>query len=248
VLHGVVPFAPMTALIGAMRYAITGASRGLGLEFVRQLLIRGDTIEAGVRAPAEARQLQGLARESGGRLRIHALDVSEARSVESFAAAVGEGQPLDVLINNAGIKGDFQPLTGLDYEDLARTFTTNTVGTLRLTNALLPTLRRGSSRRVVHISSALGSLGANDMGGMYGYRISKVALNMAMRNMHLELRGEGFVTIALSPGWVQTDMGGPEAPLRPEESVRGMLHNVIDRLNAEHGGRFFGHDGAELPW
>ncbi len=145
-------------------------------------------------------------------------------------------------------RGEHQPLNGLDYEDLASTFTTNTVGTLRLTNALLPALRRGSSRRIVHISSGLGSIGANDLGGFYGYRISKVALNMAMRNMHLELRDEGFVTIALSPGWVQTDMGGPEAPLRPEESVQGMLHNVIDRLTTEHGGRFFGHDGTELPW
>jgi NAD(P)-dependent dehydrogenase (short-subunit alcohol dehydrogenase family) len=232
-----------------MRYAITGASRGLGLEFVRQLLVRGDTIEAGVRAPAEARQLQGLAVESGGRLRIHALDVSDARSVESFAAAVGEGPPLDVLIHNAGITGKRSlPLAELDYEDVVGTFATNTVGPLRLTAALLPALRRGSTRRIIHLSSALASIAGNDMGGAYGYRLSKVALNMAMRNLHMDLRGEGFIAIALSPGWVQTDMGGPQAPLRPEESVRGMLHNVIDRLTAEHGGRFFGHDGAELPW
>jgi NAD(P)-dependent dehydrogenase (short-subunit alcohol dehydrogenase family) len=231
-----------------MRYAITGASRGLGLEFVRQLLIRGDTIEAGVRAPAEARQLQGLACESGGRLRIHALDISEPRSIEAFAAAVSEGPALDVLINNAGIGGKrFLPLAEVDYEDMISTFATNTVGPLRLTTALLPALRRGSTRRIVHISSALASIAGNDIGGIYCYRMSKVALNMAMRSMHVDLRAEGFISIALSPGWVQTDMGGPQAPLRPEESIRGMLH-VIDGLTAEHGGRFLGHDGSELPW
>jgi NAD(P)-dependent dehydrogenase (short-subunit alcohol dehydrogenase family) len=93
----------------------------------------------------------------------------------------------------------------------------------------------------------MGSIGDNGMGGSYGYRISKAALNMAMRNMHVDLHPEGFVTIAMHPGWVQTDMGGPQAPLRPEESVRGMI-NVIDRLKAEDGGRFFSYEGQELPW
>jgi NAD(P)-dependent dehydrogenase (short-subunit alcohol dehydrogenase family) len=230
-----------------MRYAITGASRGLGLEFVRQLLNRGDTIDAGVRAPHEARHLQELVRGAEGRLRVHALDVADARSVSAFASRVGEGQPLDVLINNAGVFGKNLPLEGLDYEDLASSFATNTFGPMRLTSALLPALRRGSMRRVIHITSQMGSLSNNDMGGHYGYRLSKVALNMAMRNMHLELRGEGFIILAIDPGWVQTDMGGPQAPLRPEESVRGMLQ-VIDRTSAEHGGRFFRYDGSELPW
>ncbi|MGZ3458260.1 MAG: SDR family oxidoreductase [Archangium sp.] len=230
-----------------MRYAITGASRGLGLEFVRQLLNRGDSIDAGVRVPSEARQLQGLAQEAQGRLRVHALEVSDSRSVEAFAAAVAEGPPLDVLINNAGVYGKDGPLTGLDYESMADTFAVNTLGPLRLTAALLPALRRGPSRRIVHITSKMGSIGDNGMGGSYGYRLSKAAMNMAMRNLHVELHGEGFTTISLHPGWVQTDMGGPQAPLRPEESVRGML-NVIDRLRAEDGGRFFGYDGEEIPW
>ncbi|WP_375771112.1 SDR family oxidoreductase [Archangium gephyra] len=230
-----------------MRYAITGASRGLGLEFVRQLLNRGDAIEAGVRSPAEARQLQELAQGAEGRLRLHALDISNPQSVDAFAAAVGQGQPLDVLINNAGVYGKDGALNELDYESMAQTFAINTLGPLRLTAALLPALRRGSARRVVHITSQMGSIGDNGMGGSYGYRISKAALNMAMRNMHVDLHPEGFVTIAMHPGWVQTDMGGPQAPLRPEESVRGMI-NVIDRLKAEDGGRFFSYAGAEIPW
>ncbi|HYO56923.1 SDR family oxidoreductase [Archangium sp.] len=232
--------------MSTMRYAITGASRGLGLEFVRQLLRRGDSIDAGVRSPPEARQLQELALGAGGRLRVHALDISDPKSVDSFATAVGH-EPLDVLINNAGIYGKDGTLTGLDYESMANTFAVNTLGPLRLTAALLPALRRGAARRVVHITSLMGSIGDNGMGGSYDYRISKVALNMATRNMHLELCGEGFVTICMHPGWVRTDMGGPGAPLRPEESVRGMI-NVIDRLEAEDGGRFFNYTGEELPW
>ncbi|QRK09095.1 SDR family oxidoreductase [Archangium violaceum] len=230
-----------------MRYAITGASRGLGLEFVRQLLNRGDSIDAGVRSPSEAKQLQSLAHEAGGRLRIHALDISDARSVDAFAAAVGEGQPLDVLINNAGVYGKEGTLTALDYESLADTFSVNTLGPLRLSAALLPALRRGSARRIIHITSKMGSIGDNGEGGSYAYRISKAAMNMAMRNMHLELHREGFVTVSLHPGWVQTDMGGPQAPLRPEDSVRGML-NVIDRLRAQDGGRFFSYEGQEISW
>jgi NAD(P)-dependent dehydrogenase (short-subunit alcohol dehydrogenase family) len=233
--------------MGLMRYAITGASRGLGLEFVRQLLNRGDTIEAGVRAPNEARQLQELARSSEGRLRLHALDIADPQSVDAFAATVGQGQPLDVLINNAGVYGKDGALTELDYESMAQTFAVNTLGPLRLSAALLPALRRGAARRIVHITSQMGSIGDNGMGGSYAYRISKAAMNMAMRNMHVDLHREGFVTISMHPGWVQTDMGGPQAPLRPEESVRGMI-NVIDRLKAEDGGRFFSYQGQELPW
>jgi NAD(P)-dependent dehydrogenase (short-subunit alcohol dehydrogenase family) len=167
--------------------------------------------------------------------------------VDAFAAAVGQGQPLDVLINNAGVYGKEGSLTELDYESLADTFAVNTLGPLRLTAALLPALRRGSARRIIHITSKMGSISDNGMGGSYAYRLSKAAMNMAMRNMHVDLQGEGFVTIAMHPGWVRTDMGGPQAPLRPEESVRGML-NVIDRLKAEDGGRFFSHEGQEIPW
>jgi NAD(P)-dependent dehydrogenase (short-subunit alcohol dehydrogenase family) len=167
--------------------------------------------------------------------------------VDAFAAAVGQGEPLDVLINNAGVYGKDGKLTGLDYASMADTFAVNTLGPLRLTAALLPALRRGSARRIIHITSQMGSIGQNGQGGSYAYRISKAAMNMAMRNMHLELHREGFVTVSLHPGWVQTDMGGPQAPLRPEDSVRGML-NVIDRLRAQDGGRFFSYEGQEIPW
>ncbi len=229
-----------------MRVAITGANRGIGLEFVRQLLCRGDTVEAGVREPSEARLLQGLARESDGRLRIHRLAVDDAASVQAFAVHVGEF-PVDVLINNAGVSGKWQGLPELDYEDMARTLAINTLGPLRLTSALLPALLKGSTRKAIHVSSAMGSIGKNSEGGAYGYRMSKAALNMGVRSMALDFRAQGLITAALNPGWVKTDMGGENAPLRPDESVSNMLR-VIDGLAPEHTGRFFDYDGSELPW
>lgn len=229
-----------------MRFVITGANRGIGLEFVRQLLGRGETIEAGVRAPKEARLLQGLQREAEGRLHIHPLDVQDADSVRAFALAVGE-LPVDVLINNAGVMGKWQGLQELDFEDMARTFSINALGPLRLTAALLPALLKGSTRKAVHITSHMGSLQDNAEGGVYGYRMSKAALNMGMRCLALDFRSESLVTAVLNPGWVRTDMGGPNAPLRPEESVRGLLE-VIDRLGPEQNGRFLDFTGRELPW
>jgi NAD(P)-dependent dehydrogenase (short-subunit alcohol dehydrogenase family) len=229
-----------------MRIAITGANRGIGLEFVRQLLCRGDTIEAGVREPSEARQLQGLAREADGRLRIHPLEVQDAASVQGFAVRVGEF-PVDLLINNAGVSGKWQGLPELDYEDMARTLAINALGPLRLTAALMPALLKGASRKAIHVSSAMGSIGKNSEGGAYGYRMSKAALNMGVRSMANDFRTQGLITVALNPGWVQTDMGGANAPLRPDESVSNMLR-VIDGLGPEQSGRFFDHDGSELPW
>ncbi|MCP3139033.1 SDR family oxidoreductase [Pyxidicoccus xibeiensis] len=229
-----------------MRYVITGASRGIGLEFVQQLLRRGDTVEAGVRSPEGARRLEPLARESGNRLRIHALDVESDASIRSFAADVC-ASPVDVLINNAGVIGLWCALTDVDYADMARTFAINALGPLRVTSALLPALRRGAVRKVAHVSSNMGSVTNNTDGGAYAYRMSKAALNMGVRTLANDLRAEGFVTVALHPGWVQTDMGGPQATLPAPESVRGLLR-LIDGMGPEHSGRFFDYQGAELPW
>jgi len=235
-----------------MRYIISGAGRGLGLEFTRQLLARGDSVVAGTRSPDSSRPLQNLAADSGGRLRVLPLDVADPRSVRAFAEEVRGGEPPDVLINNAAIFGKVQPLDELDTEDMVATFSTNVAGPLRLSSALLPLLRRGSARRIVHLSSVLGSISSHTDGSTpfstcYAIRTSKTALNMAMRIMALELAPEGFTTICLHPGWVQTDMGGPLAPMRPEDSIRSML-GVIDGLRPEHNGRFFDFQGQELPW
>jgi NAD(P)-dependent dehydrogenase (short-subunit alcohol dehydrogenase family) len=229
-----------------MRYVITGANRGIGFEFVQQLLRRGDTVDAGVRAPEMARRLEPLLDEADNRLRIHQLDVTRADSVREFAESICR-EPVDVLINNAGVQGQWVGLHELDYEDLARTFMVNALGPLRITSALLPALRTGRGRKVALVTSRMGSLSSNTEGGAYAYRMSKAALNMGARSMSNDLRREGLSFVLLHPGWVRTDMGGEDAPLPPEESVRGMLR-VIDTLSLEHSGRFFDYEGAEVPW
>ncbi len=229
-----------------MRYVITGASRGIGFEFVQQLLRRGDTVDAGVRSPEGARRLEPLTREVGNRLRIHALDVESDASIRSFAADVCAA-PVDVLINNAGVSGLWCAFTEVDYTDLARTLAVNALGPLRVTSALLPALRRGAVRKVAHVSSRMGSVSSNTEGGAYAYRMSKAALNMGVRTLANDLRAEGLTTVLLHPGWVQTDMGGPQATLPAVDSVRGMLR-VIDGMGPEHSGRFFDYQGEEVPW
>jgi NAD(P)-dependent dehydrogenase (short-subunit alcohol dehydrogenase family) len=236
-----------------MRYVISGASRGIGLEFVRQLLARGDTVEAGARVPAEAKQLASLAREAGNRLRIHPLDVSNTASVRAFAAAVSDA-PIDVLINNAGVGGKWDPLPETDFEDMGRTMEVNALGPMRLSAALLSAVLKGNTRKIVHLTTRMASMSENTpvgvygfAGGAYAYRMSKAALNAGMRTMAVDFREQGLITVLLNPGWVQTDLGGKMAPTRPEESVQGMLR-VIDELSLASSGRFFDYQGKECPW
>jgi NAD(P)-dependent dehydrogenase (short-subunit alcohol dehydrogenase family) len=226
-----------------MRFVVTGANRGIGLEFVRQLTGRGEEVDATARDPADAPELHALARP-GVRLRIHRLDIADDASVAAFAEQLPPG-PVDVLINNAGVSG-VKGGEPIDPSDILRVFNVNAVGTLRVVRALLPRLREGKGKRIVDLTSVLGSI-AEASGGRYAYRLSKTALNMATRLLAEDLRGDGFRTVALHPGWVQTRMGGSAAPVPPEQSVRGMLR-LIDGLTAEQSGRTFDFQGREIPW
>ena len=219
---------------------ITGANRGLGLEFARQLSAAGATVIGTARSPEKAEELRALG------VRVEALDVADPESVAALAKRLGE-TPIDILINNAGIGGRAPTLDALDPELAARVYDVNCLGPMRVTKALLPALRRGDRKTVVNISSQLGSIERNGGGGYYGYRESKAALNMFTRSIAGELASDGFICIAMSPGWVRTDMGGPQAPLSPEQSIRGML-TVIDGLTPAKSGQFWNHDGEELPW
>lgn len=229
-----------------MRIVITGANRGIGLELARQYVARGEVVEATVRDPARATELQALASESPGRLRLHACDVRDEQSVRAFARGLAAGG-VDLLINNAGVKGAMESLEGQDLKDVMNTFDANTLGPIRVTRALLPRLREGPTKKLAHISSNLGSITDNTTGGLYGYRMSKVALNMANRSMAVDLREEGMVCLVLSPGWVKTDMGGQSAPTRVEESCAGMIR-VIDAASISDTGRFLDFNGVECAW
>ena len=222
---------------------ITGANRGLGLEFARQYAAEGWQVLATVREPDRAEALAALP----GAVTLLPLEVASADSVAALAEQL-EGQPVDVLINNAGIYGPHGDRPGtFDYVAWQQVLVTNTLGPLRVTEALLPNLRAGRQKKIIAISSLMGSMTDNTGGGSYAYRSSKAGLNAAMKSLGIDLKREGFIVAILNPGWVRTDMGGPAAPLEARNSIAGM-RRVIDRLTEEDSGRFLNHDGHELPW
>ncbi len=223
-----------------MTVLVTGANRGIGLELVRQLRAQGHQVIGTARNPAEASELK----ETGAVL--VSLDVADSNSVRAMAEEL-EGQKIDLLINNAGIMGhSAKSFAETDFDQVVTTFDVNSLGPMRVTQALLPNLLAGKGKTVVQISSTMGSI-TNNGGGYYGYRASKSALNMLNKSLALELADMGITSIVLHPGWVQTRLGGAGAAITTQESVAGMLA-VIDELGPEDTGRFLDYQGKELPW
>ena len=221
-------------------YLVTGANRGIGLAFARLLCGRGDQVIATARRPEKARELAKLP------LRLEQLDVADEKSIAALAGRI-EGEPLDVLVNNAGIGEEGTRFGRLSMKELEEAFRVNAAGPVALAQALLPNLRAGKRRAIVNLSSGLGSISENESGGWIAYRASKAALNQLTRTVAAELNREGFVCIAISPGWVRTDMGGPGASLSPDESAAAMLE-IIDRLKPSDTGRFFDYRGKPMAW
>jgi NAD(P)-dependent dehydrogenase (short-subunit alcohol dehydrogenase family) len=217
-------------------YLITGASRGLGAEFVRQLRRAGHAVIAAVRNPGGA----GDAARAGAT--VVQLDVTRP---ETFARSLPT--PVDVLVNNAGVAARDSSLRSTTPETMDDVFRANVFGLILLTRALLPVLGRGRRKTIVNVSSSLGSLAITPGGFSYAYCCSKAALNMVTVLMHRELSGDGFTVISLDPGWNRTDMGGGEAPLDPKDTVASMI-GVLERLGQRDSGRFIGYDGESRPW
>jgi NAD(P)-dependent dehydrogenase (short-subunit alcohol dehydrogenase family) len=229
-----------------MEVVVTGANRGIGLEFVRQLSERGDSVLATARRPGEADELGALAEEDARDIDIAQLDIADAHSVAAFEARLAERR-LDVLINNAGTYGKSGGLGSLDYESIERTFDINAMGALRTVEASLEALRRSEGAKIINLTSKMGSIDDNGSGGSYAYRMSKAALNMATRSLAIDLEPEGIVALVVHPGWVQTRMGGQNALITPEQSVTHMLE-LIDEAGPEHSGKFWEWDGGEISW
>lgn len=238
------------------RTVVTGANRGLGLEFVRQLAARGDEVVATARDPQRATDLQDVAGGSGGRVTVVALDAADPASVAEAAGHItSRWGAVDLLVNNAGVMraagrpdgASAGPLTQLEAEAILDVLRVNAVGPALVTQAVRPLLAAAGRSVVVNLSSRLGSIAEVRSAGDYAYSMSKAALNMLTRHLAVELRSQGATVIAVSPGWVHTDMGGSAAPLEPPESIKGIL-SVVDGLGAADSGRFFDHTGAELPW
>lgn len=226
-------------------FVVTGASRGIGFELVRQLLGQGHRVIAGVRAPEKAKELQALARDSGDRLRVLSIDVSSDESVANFARDIG-AVSIDVLINNAGVYSDDDDrVSEIEPRVVEMTFSTNTLGPLRVTQALLPALRRSSEPKVANITSQMGSIADNGSGSSVAYRMSKAALNMLTKCLAVE--EPSLIVLSLHPGWVKTSMGGVGAPLETSRSVEGLL-KVIDDAGKSASGRFLTYAGKELPY
>jgi NAD(P)-dependent dehydrogenase (short-subunit alcohol dehydrogenase family) len=226
---------------------ITGANRGLGLEWARQFAEADWRVLASCRHPAEADALAALA----GRyptLSIHRLDVTESEQLRTLQLDL-EAARIDVLLNNAGVYLDkfMGEFGGIDYEVWLRTFAVNTLGAVRVSEAFAGQLERGDRKLVVAITSHMGSIAEIGAPGAYAYRSSKAALNAAMKGLMHALAPRGISVLLLHPGWVGTRMGGPDAPLTPTQSVRAM-RALVDGFKPEMNGRFFRYDGSEIPW
>jgi NAD(P)-dependent dehydrogenase (short-subunit alcohol dehydrogenase family) len=227
---------------------ITGANRGIGLALAKILAAEGHDVLAGARQPPAAHELQAAARNaSPGAIDILGLDVRNDGSVRQAAEEVaGRVRAVDVLVNNAGVlpeEGN-ESLEDLRLECFEEAFATNVVGVARVTRHFLPLLGRSPRPRIINISSLLGSISAKEDSKMYCYSASKAALNMLTRSMAAELRPRGITVVAVTPGWVRTDMGGSGAPLSVEESARS-LAATIGRVSTHDTGHFLDRDGQK---
>jgi len=226
---------------------VTGANRGIGLELTKRYAAGGHHVLACCRAPEKAADLAAVAREHAA-VRPLGVEVSKGGSVDALASEIGD-EPIDVLINNAGMAGpppQHQSLADMDYEGWAETFAVNTMAPLRVLQAFRKNLAAGTSPKAITITSQMGALGL-DMVAMYAYCTSKAAVNKLMRLASFELKKEGIAVALIHPGWVRTGMGGAQAQLSPEESAAGIV-SVIEQLTLDETGCFKTWNGETHVW
>ena len=222
---------------------ITGANRGLGLEFTRQYAADGWRVFAACRDPAGAKDLAAVE----GDVSAETLDVDDGPQVAALANKLS-GQPIDVLINNAGIYGPKDVTRDtVGYDAWGQVFRTNAMSPLAVSAAFAANVAQGGQKKIITLSSIMGSIAENDSSGDFIYRSSKAAVNAVMKSLAGDLKSEGITVAVLHPGWVRTDMGGPDAAIEAPESVTGM-RAVIAGLKESDSGRFLNYDGTEIPW
>ena len=218
-------------------WLVTGGNRGIGLELARQLHARGDVVIATCRSSSPELDAVGCRVVEG-------IDVGSDDVGAALDAALEPGEPIDVIVNNAGI-GGWDSLGQIDLDRARRQFDVNTLGPLRVALALLPRLERGA--KIGFVSSKAGSIGDRPSGGNYGYRMSKSALNMGAANLAAELASRGILVVALHPGFVRTEMTSGSGNIDPLEAAAGLIAR-LDELDESRSGRFWHADGTELPW
>ena len=233
-------------------WLVTGASRGIGLEYTCQLAAAGERVIATARDVRAAEALQALAADHAG-VTIELLDVDDRASIAALGARLA-GTPIDVLVNNAGLYGGSwdtaaarQTLDGMDFDQWEQLLRVNVLAPFHLIRVLLPNLRLGHRRLVLNMSSDLASIANNTLGGSHAYRSSKAALNMLTKGLSIDLAPEGISVVSLAPGWVRTDLGGPQAHWSVSESVTKQ-REVIAALTRADSGRFIDLLGRAVNW
>ena len=225
---------------------ITGANRGLGLGFVKNYLAKNVNVVSTTRDLKKSKELLALKERFPNNLQIFELDLLKEGAGHTLANFL-EDRPIDVLINNAGVGSTNQHLQAVSPKPWLEVLKVNLIAPLMVTQSIIDNVKKGSDKKIYFLSSQLGSIADNTSGGMYIYRSSKTGLNQVVKSLSVDLKPLGITVVLLHPGWVKTDMGGPNAPIPIDESIEGMM-NVIDTTNIIDTGRFFNFDGKELPW
>ena len=225
---------------------ITGANRGIGLELARQYAEAGDRVFATCRTPGAADSLNALAKGSGGRLTVHALDVGDGASIAACGKLVGD-TAIDILINNAGILGGAtQTLEAIDFDAWTHAFKVMTIGPFRMVQTLLPNLKAAAAPKVMTVTSQLAA-STWPFGGSYAYSSAKAGVNKVMQILAKDLKAQNITVSMVHPGWVKTDMGGAGADITPQDSAAG-IRAVIAGLTPETSGKFYKWNGEIHPW
>ncbi len=225
---------------------VTGANRGLGLGFVTNYLGKNVNVVSTTRDIKSSRELLALKERFPDNLEIFELDLLKESAGDTLANFLGE-RPIDILINNAGIGSTNQHFQAVSPKPWLEVLKVNLIAPLMVTQSIIDNVKKGVDKKIYFLSSQLGSIGDNTSGGMYIYRSSKTGLNQVVKSLSVDLKPQGITVISLHPGWVKTDMGGPNAPVSIDESIEGMTQ-VIHTTDIRDTGRFLNYDGKELPW
>ena len=224
---------------------IAGANRGIGLALVKAYAGRRDKVFAAVRHTSDRSELDAFAATQPKWVEVIEMDVADPAEIGRVRRKL-EAEPIDVLINNAGVSGpDRQSATDMDYDGLAETLAVNAIAPLRIANAFLPNVKAAKGK-IITLSSQMGSVQSAASDSL-AYRVSKEAVNKLMRGLAAELKPQGIPVLIVHPGWVKTEMGGDGAQLKPEESAAQLL-KLIDKLDLASTGKFLAWNGKELAW
>ena len=225
---------------------ITGANRGLGLGFVKIFLAKNANVICTTRNISGSPELLECKKKCPNNIEVLELDLLKENSGNTLSDLLSD-KPIDILINNAGVGNSNQQFGSVSSKPWVELLKVNLIAPLMITQSIIENVKKSSGKKIYFLSSQLGSIGDNTSGGMYIYRSSKTGLNQIVKSLSVDLKVHGITVVSLHPGWVKTDMGGPNAPVSIEESIKGMM-KVIEATEIRDTGRFLDYDGKELPW